>query len=202
MFPAQAHAQRTAGPSIYTCIDAEGRRYTSDRPMPECADRDMRELRSDGALKRRIPAPLTRTEREQRAAEAAAQRVQEMRERQRLARDRALLRAYPSLDDLYALRDKRLAEIQAEIDATFERMLALHKELSAAQSAARRYPKAEVPAQLNQNIARLANEILAEDTLVKSRQLEQEQVRARFDGDAARLRELLELAAEAERKAG
>ena len=33
-----AHAQPATGGSIYTCIDAQGRRITSDRPIAECLD--------------------------------------------------------------------------------------------------------------------------------------------------------------------
>lgn len=41
--------------SIYTCIDGKGSKRTSDRPIPECADREQRVLNKDGSLKRVIP---------------------------------------------------------------------------------------------------------------------------------------------------
>ena len=36
--------------SIYTCIDAQGRRITSDRPIPQCLDREQRELSRSGIV--------------------------------------------------------------------------------------------------------------------------------------------------------
>ena len=48
-----AHSQ------LYVCTDARGRTLTSDRPPPECADRPVRELRSDGSVRRVIEPPLS-----------------------------------------------------------------------------------------------------------------------------------------------
>lgn len=189
----------SAGLSIYTCVDAAGRRHTSDRPIPECADRPMRELRSDGAIKREIEAPLTRAQREERERAQAAARVQEMRKRQQLARDRALLRTYPTLDDLYAMRDRQMAELQALVEKNYARMIELHKALTQAQARAASYTDKAAPESLKQQMARLASEILAEDALAKSRQKEQALIHEKFEGDAERLRELLEKQAELER---
>lgn len=42
--PAQAQSS-----GIYTCIDAQGKRHTADRPIPECLDREQRLLNRDGS---------------------------------------------------------------------------------------------------------------------------------------------------------
>ena len=42
---------KSAG-GIYTCVDAYGRRITSDRPIPECMDREQRQLSSSGVTRR------------------------------------------------------------------------------------------------------------------------------------------------------
>ncbi len=46
-----ARAQNSAG--IYTCIDAKGRRLTSDRPIPECLDRAQDLRNKDGSVRAR-----------------------------------------------------------------------------------------------------------------------------------------------------
>ena len=62
---ALAQGSGTPAPAgIYTCIDAHGRRLTSDRPIPACIDREQRELNRDGTVRRIIPPTLTATERE------------------------------------------------------------------------------------------------------------------------------------------
>jgi hypothetical protein len=59
---AGAQTQKAAGPSIYSC-DVNGKRITSDRPIPECNNRDQRELNPDGSFKRNVPPPPTADER-------------------------------------------------------------------------------------------------------------------------------------------
>ena len=44
-----------AAPGIYTCVDGKGAKRNSDRPIPECSDREQRVLNKDGSLMRVIP---------------------------------------------------------------------------------------------------------------------------------------------------
>ncbi|MCH2242727.1 MAG: hypothetical protein MK041_12565, partial [Aquabacterium sp.] len=49
-----AHAQSpstASRPAIYSCIDASGRRITSDRPIPECLDREQKLHNRDGSVR-------------------------------------------------------------------------------------------------------------------------------------------------------
>ena len=66
---------------IYTCVDAKGRRLTSDRPILECLDREQKQLGADGTVKKRIGPTLTAQER---AVEDERLR-KEAEERQRIA---------------------------------------------------------------------------------------------------------------------
>ena len=61
--------------SIYTCIDAKGRRLTADRPIAECLDREQKELSGNGTVRRTHGPSLTPVERaaqEDRDRKAAA----------------------------------------------------------------------------------------------------------------------------------
>jgi hypothetical protein len=52
----------TAGASsaaIYSCVDANGRRLTSDRPITECLAREQRLLNADGSIRRVVPPSMT-----------------------------------------------------------------------------------------------------------------------------------------------
>jgi hypothetical protein len=69
---AGAFAQTNAQ-GIYTCIDSNGRRITSDRPIPECLDREQRQLSGSGLVRRGLPPSYTADER----AQLDAQRRQE-----------------------------------------------------------------------------------------------------------------------------
>ena len=48
---------------IYTCVDARNRKLTSDRPIPECADREQRVLNPSGTLKIRLTPAISLQER-------------------------------------------------------------------------------------------------------------------------------------------
>ena len=43
------------GTLTYTCVDGKGNKRSSDRPIPECSDREQRVLNKDGSLRRVIP---------------------------------------------------------------------------------------------------------------------------------------------------
>ncbi|MFK7962496.1 MAG: hypothetical protein AB8C46_00870 [Burkholderiaceae bacterium] len=199
---AQGTATHSSVGSIYTCKDPNGRTITSDRPIPECAKLPMRELRSDGALRRQIDPPLTRAQRRMLREKRARERAEELVRRQERTRDRALLETFPTMDILDESRERLIAEIQLQIDATYERMVKLHKELQAAQAAGRAYPPGLAPTAVKQKVAQIAGAILTEDSLVKARLEEQEQIRQKYAADADRLRVLLERQAEADRLAG
>ena len=57
---AAVHAQK-----IYMCKDESGRTLTSDRPIPECEGRAIREFDKGGMVKRDIPPPPTAEQKRQ-----------------------------------------------------------------------------------------------------------------------------------------
>jgi len=68
---AQATGQ-ASGSEVYTCIDRNGRRITSDRFIPECGDREQRVLDASGAERRRIGPALSEHERSARRPSGAS----------------------------------------------------------------------------------------------------------------------------------
>jgi hypothetical protein len=124
-----ASAQPQGAPgSIYTCVDRSGRRLTADRPIPECLDREQRELSPSGITRRQIGPSLTELER----AAQDAQNRKDAEERARVVeerrRERVLVARYPDkaahdveraaavqlVDDVTATAEKRIAELKAE----------------------------------------------------------------------------------------
>ena len=85
-----------AAPSIYSCVDAHGKRLTSDRPIAECNSREQRVLNDDGSVRRVLSPTLTADERAE--AEAAERRAAEerMARQDAVRRDRTLLARFPS----------------------------------------------------------------------------------------------------------
>lgn len=118
----------TCAQAIFTCIDAKGRKLTSDRPIAECSDRDQRELNPSGSTYRTVKPAMTQAERQ--AEEERARKADEDRARQLEAvrRDRALLTRYPDqaahdrertmaikrLEDSMVGAGRRTSELQAQ----------------------------------------------------------------------------------------
>jgi hypothetical protein len=175
-FAAPAQPVISSPPAIYSCTDDDGRTITSDRPIPACARRPMRELNPDGSLRRIIQDEIW------------ARKVQQ-------ARDRNLLLTFEDERSLESMRRRGLADIDHEIRLATQRILSLDKELKLAQEAAEGWkaanPRKPLPFTFQQRITDAANAILAEDALIADRNAERERVNSRFDADAQRLRELL-----------
>jgi hypothetical protein len=64
-----AHAAGALQGTVFTCV-ANGKTFSGDRPPPECANSDIRELNRDGSLRRIHSRPLTLEEQRARAYEA------------------------------------------------------------------------------------------------------------------------------------
>lgn len=188
-----AQAQEARNPataSIYTCRDASGRTLSSDRPIPECSNRAMRELAPAGHLRREIEAPPTPEQLRQR--EQAEQRRLLQAEQQRLAeaRDRALLMTYGNLHSLEVSRKRQLADLQRDIGIVEARLTATGKELENAKAELAAAGSQASPAA--QRRVEDVSRILSSDAYRLSK-LRTEEIRLneRFDDDAQRLRMLL-----------
>src|SRR3990167_7191206 len=81
---------------IYSCVDVHGKRLTSDRPIPECLDREQRVLNKDGSQRKTLPPRMNA---EERAAAEERQRQKALAEatlKDAVRRDRNLMLRYPN----------------------------------------------------------------------------------------------------------
>lgn len=92
---AQSGASALRVSSIYTCIDKQGRKLTSDRPIPECLDREQRELGPSGTVRRVVGPTLTDYERNAQEAQRRKDREERMRLVEERRRERVLTTRYP-----------------------------------------------------------------------------------------------------------
>lgn len=107
-------AQQSVTPSsIYSCVDAKGRRITSDRPNMECLDREQKQYSPSGTVKGSLPPSLTA---EERAAEDEKTRIAEerrLRDAEQKRRDRSLLNRYPDEASHRRERDDALSRVDS-----------------------------------------------------------------------------------------
>ena len=189
-----AWAQTSPAASNYTCVDRNGRRLTADRPIPECLDREQRELSPSGITRRQIGPSLTEHERAaqevQRRKEVEA-RNREMEERRR---ERVLTSRYPDK----ATHDvERFAALQMvdDVTATAEKRIAELKEQRKAMDVEMEFYKrdpAKAPMSLRRKIAENEDGIAEQMRFIAGQDQEKRRVNQRFDLELAQLRKLWE----------
>lgn len=178
--------------SIYACVDAKGRRLTSDRPIAECMDRPQKELSPSGTVRRVVPPPMTADERA--AAEEKARKLAEekLREDEERRRNRALLARYPDagsherervsslklVDDAIAIAQKRAVDLDEQ-----QKKLALETEFYKGDAA-------RMPQRLRKQIEENAQHLAAQKRFIAERQEEKKRINVRFDQELARLKQL------------
>jgi hypothetical protein len=111
--------------SIYACTDAKGRRITSDRPIPDCLDRDQTELTGQGLVKRVIKPPMTAEEREAHEERLRKEQTEFHRASEERRKNRALLTRYPNKATHDKERKEALWNVEVQFTATKARLAAL-----------------------------------------------------------------------------
>jgi hypothetical protein len=185
-----AHAQVQTQSRVYSCVTANGRRLTSDRPIPECNDREQRVLGRDGTVLRVVQPSMTAEERA--AKEAAEQRAAAERAAQaEVARmDRNLQRRYPNEAAHNKARASALGDVQAALEGSKKRLAALAEERKPLDLETEFYTGRALPVPLKRQID--ANDAARQAVLDSqaNNQIELERVTANYDKELERLRKL------------
>jgi hypothetical protein len=188
--PAPHPSTTSQGTVTYKWVDDQGVLHYGDHIPPEYAQGNTAMLNHQGVPVKDLPAQLTPTQQEEahRRDEAAAKQKQH---------DRFLLTTYTSAKDIEQLRDERLAQIEGQIvaarsyiDSVDSRLTSLRVRAStfkpySASPNARRLPDA-----LAEEIIQTLNETRSQREILDARQKEQKELRATFQADIDRYREL------------
>jgi hypothetical protein len=186
-------AQANTGGSpvgIYTCVDASGRRITSDRPIAQCMDRDQQELRNDGTVKRVIKPVMTAEERARAEALEKLRADEKARIEDAARRDRNLLQRYPNEAAHRAARNKEVGDANQVIALNRKRIADLEADRKALLNEAEFYRKGNMPPQLKRKLDE--NDIGVGGALrsIAAQQAEITKVNERFDTELVRLKRL------------
>lgn len=189
-----AWAQTSPAASIYTCVDRNGRRLTADRPIPECLDREQRELSPSGITRRQIGPSLTEHERAAQEVQRRKEVEARNREIEERRRERVLTSRYPDK----ATHDvERFAALQMvdDVTATAEKRMAELKEQRKAMDVEMEFYKrdpAKAPMSLRRKIAENEDGIAEQMRFIAGQDQEKRRVNQRFDLELAQLRKLWE----------
>ncbi len=188
--PALAQSAYPGG--IYTCVDAKGRKLTSDRPIPECSDREQTLLNPSGTVRAIVPPTLTGPERaalearQRREAEERARQVEERR------RERALLVRYPNRSMHDKERQEALDSIAVVRQAAINRVKELQRQRKELDTELEFYARdpSKVPPSLRRLVDDNEKSMAVQERFILDQEAEIARVNARFDEELARLQQL------------
>jgi len=188
--PGMALAAPQPPTEVYKWVDDKGVIHYGDSVPPEYSQRERVLLNRQGVEIGRIEAGKS-------GAQLLEQQRTEEQNRQRIQHDQFLLSTYGSTKDIEALRDQRLAQIDGQIKAASLYIDSLGTRLAALVERARGFkpysdnPKARrLPDDLAEELVRSANENRTQHAVLDAKRKEMVDVRAQFDADVTRYREL------------
>ncbi|MFT7775921.1 hypothetical protein [Roseateles sp.] len=178
------------GRGIYTCTTADGRKLTSDRPIPECTAREQRMLNPDGSHRSTLPPFLSPEERATKDAadrRAAAERIAQQ---DAVRRDRTLMLRYPNEASHQRARNTALDDSNKAMRLSERRIKDLTSERKPLLDEAEFYKGKPLPAKLKQSLDANDASIEAQQVLIENQKAELVRINARFDAELTRLRKL------------
>lgn len=175
---------------IYVCTDAKGYRYTSDRLIPECFDREHRVLGSDGSLRKILPPPLTQAQQAEAKAKEAREAAAAAARQQVVRREAAVLRRYPSQVEHDKARKSALEWPLEAIKQGEQRLASLNEQRKPLMTEVAGYAGKPLPQDLQQRLNANDVAIRAEREFLELRQAEVQRVNALYDAELEGLKRL------------
>ena len=187
----------TAGPGsnpptagIYSCVDAQGRRLTSDRPIADCVNREQRLLNKDGSVQRVLPPTLTAEERAEREAAQRKADLSRAAQADAVRRDRNLIVRYPNEATHHKAREAALDTVRLAMKATELRVRELAAERKPLLDEAEFYTGRQIPPRLKQRLDANEAGVVAQRQSAINQELELARVNRLYDAELERLRRL------------
>ncbi len=177
-------------PGIYVCVDSHGRKITSDRPIPECLDRDQRLLNSDGSQKGVHERYMTATERSAYEDEQRRKQQEAVARMDAVRRDRNLLMRYPNEAAHEKARASALDDVRTSIEISKKRLIDLERERKPLLSEAEFYANKKLPAKLKRSLDDNEASAEAQKTLIQNQEVELSRVTALYDTELIKLKRL------------
>lgn len=196
------HAQTDApATGIYTCVDAKGRKLTSDRLIPECTDREQKMLNPSGTLKAKIGPTLSAQEVSQIDIKNKAELVERARQDEEKRRDRALLVRYPTQSAHEKERSEALAHVARVKQTSVARVTQLLDDRAKLTDEMAFYQKnpSKAPPKLRQRVDEVSQSLAAQGRFLAEQDEESRRINTRFDEELLRLAPLWHMSSAAHR---
>ena len=188
----QAQQKGGALGGIYTCTDQYGRKLTSDRPIPECQDREQRELNRSGSTRRVVPPSMSAVEQQKAAQRQRDEKCQAEIARSQQRLDQALVARYPDKAAHDAGRRDALQQSQIIIDGARLNLASLQAERQRMDEEMEFYKKdpSKTPPALRRALEKNQRDMEQQELAINNQTGEQARINAAFDEELARLQQL------------
>ena len=179
--------------SLKKCVDEKGGTHYYDKnPPAACKDQEITEMNTRGVVKKTIAAPPSEGELKSQEEEAARKKEEEKRLAMQQRRDTALLQTYTNEKEIDLARDRNLQAADAAIQSIEPRLNAARARLDQRAKQAENFNKQgkPLPDWLAEEMAASEKELARLDAEMAVKQKERDDIRARFEADKERFREL------------
>ncbi|WP_290902940.1 DUF4124 domain-containing protein [Aquabacterium sp.] len=175
---------------IYSCVDATGKRYTSDRPIAECLDREQRVLNKDGSQRQTLPPRMNA---EERALSEERQRLQDQAQaaqKDAVRRDRNLMLRFPDEPSHNKAREAALDDLRRGVALSERRLQDLLDERQPMLAETEFYKGRRLPFKLKSKLEANDAQQQAQRDIIQNQNAETVRINALYDAELARLRRL------------
>lgn len=192
--PAWVLAANSGREAYFRCRDAKGQTYFGDSMPVQCQDLDTEVLSDRGNVLRVIDGVQSRAEKEQhRSADEAEKKARQ----DALMRDRMLVEAYLSVQEIESLRDQRLALVESQIHLDEQNLAALKdREQRLMRQVQRFQPYSDkpsaglVPDHVTEEMVGVIKSGNVTQQRIAAKQTEKQELQAKFASDIKRFKEL------------
>lgn len=185
--PHAAYAVQT----IKKCQDATGHWHYGDTASAECARSKITVMSDEGITKKVIAAPPTEQELKERETNREVQETAQKKADEQAKKDVLLLSSYGVEDDITYVRDRKIAQIEAFIKASEQTLTPMRAALARMEAQMADESKSGKPDETTvKNIELTKAQIARHEAAIADKHKEQEAIRAEYDQDLVRYREL------------
>lgn len=188
--------------NVYKWVDDDGVTHYGDSIPPKYATRQHSILNGQGVEIEIVDGALSSEDLQRLKAQAKAAEIAQEEEAAAAIRDQVLLSTYLSVDEIKALRDRRVELVQAQVQVTKLYLKTLRSKLETLEEEAQRYRQQNTGKKtqsLDENLVReladTIDSIILYDKTLKGLEADQLALQKKFIGDINRFLELKQLPA-------
>ncbi|HEY9198077.1 MAG TPA: DUF4124 domain-containing protein [Gammaproteobacteria bacterium] len=189
---AQKKTSSQSAPRLYKWTDDQGKVHYGDKVPPEYSKQERKVLNEQGVQVKTLEAAKTPEQLAEEERLAAQRKEQERIAAEQASHDRMLLATFTTEDDMVMTRDGKIAAIDGILRVTRDRIEKIETTLSQLTREAAELERAgkPIPESLHEEILGARGQIQRYLDYIAAKRREQEDIRAQFETDIRRFREL------------